>query len=43
MRLTLVEQEQTQAEQDRVLEAKSEEADWLATGTEQLQLKASFS
>lgn len=31
MRLTLVEQEQTQAEQDRVLEAKSEEADWLAT------------
>ncbi|XP_028629322.1 kinesin-like protein KIF20B isoform X2 [Grammomys surdaster] len=30
MRLTLVEQEQTQAEQDRVLEVKSEEADWLA-------------
>ncbi|GAB1302353.1 Kinesin-like protein KIF20B [Apodemus speciosus] len=30
MRLTLVEQEQTQAEQDQVLEAKSEEADWLA-------------
>ncbi|XP_006231345.1 kinesin-like protein KIF20B isoform X2 [Rattus norvegicus] len=30
MRLTLVEQEQTQAEQDRMLEAKSQEADWLA-------------
>ncbi|XP_021080585.1 kinesin-like protein KIF20B isoform X1 [Mesocricetus auratus] len=30
MRLTLEEQEQTQVEQDRVLEAKLEEADWLA-------------
>ncbi|XP_052042759.1 kinesin-like protein KIF20B isoform X2 [Apodemus sylvaticus] len=30
MRVTLVEQEQTQVEQDQVLEAKSEEADWLA-------------
>ena len=43
MRLTLVEQEQIQADQDWMLEDKSEEADWLATGTEQLQLKASFS
>lgn len=32
MRLTLEEQEQTQVEQDRVLEAKLEEADWLAKG-----------
>lgn len=32
MRLTLEEQEQTQVEQDRVLEAKLEEADWLAEG-----------
>uniref|UniRef100_A0A5F9C2G3 Kinesin family member 20B n=1 Tax=Oryctolagus cuniculus TaxID=9986 RepID=A0A5F9C2G3_RABIT len=31
MRLTLEEQEQTQVEQDQVLEAKLEEADWLAT------------
>lgn len=30
MRLTLEEQEQTQVEQDQVLEAKLEEADWLA-------------
>ncbi|CAO2585274.1 Kinesin-like protein KIF20B [Lemmus lemmus] len=30
MRLTLREQEQTQVEQDQVLEAKLEEADWLA-------------
>ena len=43
MRVTLVEQEQTQVEQDQVLEAKSEEADWLAAGTQQLHLKASFS
>lgn len=43
MRLTLVEQEQTQAEQDQVLETKLEEAAWLAAGTEQLHLKASFS
>jgi kinesin family protein 20 len=32
MRMTLEEQEQTQVEQDQVLEAKLEEAEWLATG-----------
>lgn len=32
MRMTLEEQEQTQVEQDQVLEAKLEEAERLATG-----------
>lgn len=39
MRLTLEEQEQTQVEQDQVLEAKLEEADWLARGKVKLHLK----
>lgn len=42
MRLTLEEQEQTQVEQDRVLEAKLEEADWLAKGKMRLHLKTYF-
>lgn len=32
MRMTLEEQEQTQVEQDQVLEAKLKEVEWLATG-----------
>lgn len=36
MRMTLEEQEQTQVEQDKVLEAKLEEAESLATGKTRL-------
>lgn len=36
MRMALEEQEQTQVEQDQVLEAKLEEAERLATGKAQL-------
>lgn len=42
MRLTLEEQEQTQVEQDRVLEAKLEEADCLAKGKVRLLSKLTF-
>lgn len=42
MRLTLKEQEQTQVEQDRVLEAKLEEADCLAKGKVRLLSKLTF-
>uniref|UniRef100_A0A8C2YNZ4 Kinesin family member 20B n=2 Tax=Chinchilla lanigera TaxID=34839 RepID=A0A8C2YNZ4_CHILA len=39
MRMTLEEQEQTQIEQDQVLEAKLEEAEWLATELEKWKEK----
>ncbi|XP_073934892.1 kinesin-like protein KIF20B isoform X2 [Castor canadensis] len=39
MRMTLEEQEQTQVEQDQVLEAKLEEAEWLATELEKWKEK----
>ncbi|EHB02956.1 Kinesin-like protein KIF20B [Heterocephalus glaber] len=39
MRMTLEEQEQTQTEQDQVLEAKLEEAEWLATELERWKEK----